>query len=214
MYKVVTEDGVIFCDEITYLNYDNDKVEMAAKEYYNCFNANGNIYAVGDGMPFPKASIAKISLSEVLRPVLENPDILTYISEVAHEMLKNYAPSNPNDVKGIYPAWETLMDSGRAVAVGTITVYIDHLFKCIQEHTPQLDWNPISAPSLWEEIPEEGKGTYDNPMEYNNNMTLENGKYYIQYGVIYRCWRDTGTPVYNDLKDLVGLYVEVASSRS
>lgn len=29
-------------------------------------------------------------------------------------------------------------------------------------------------------------------------------------GVTYLCTRDTGIPVYNPLKDLVGLYVEVA----
>ena len=41
-------------------------------------------------------------------------------------------------------------------------------------------------------------------------MELENGKYYSQDGVTYLCTRDTGIPVYNPLKDLVGIYVEVA----
>jgi hypothetical protein len=41
-------------------------------------------------------------------------------------------------------------------------------------------------------------------------MVLENGKYYSQDGAAYYCWRDTGNPVYHALKDLVGLYVEVA----
>lgn len=34
-------------------------------------------------------------------------------------------------------------------------------------------------------------------------------KYPAQNGVVYRCIRDTVNPVYNDLADLVGLYVEV-----
>jgi hypothetical protein len=42
-------------------------------------------------------------------------------------------------------------------------------------------------------------------------MALENGKYYSQDGVIYYCNRDTVNPVYSALKDLVGLYVEVAN---
>lgn len=49
----------------------------------------------------------------------------------------------------------------------------------------------------------------DNPIPYNNNMELFEGKYYIQNGVTYICIRSTGTAVYNNLADLVGLYVEV-----
>jgi hypothetical protein len=43
-------------------------------------------------------------------------------------------------------------------------------------------------------------------------MALENGKHYEQDGVVYICTRDTVNPVYSALKDLVGLYVEVASN--
>lgn len=42
-------------------------------------------------------------------------------------------------------------------------------------------------------------------------MTLEEGKYYSQDGVTYKCTRSTGQAVYNSLKDLVGIYVEVAA---
>ena len=38
-------------------------------------------------------------------------------------------------------------------------------------------------------------------------MALEAGRYYSQNGVTYLCTRDTGTPVYHNLADLVGLYV-------
>ena len=40
-------------------------------------------------------------------------------------------------------------------------------------------------------------------------MALENGKYYSQDGVTYLCNRDTVNPVYNPLRELVGLYVGV-----
>ena len=40
-------------------------------------------------------------------------------------------------------------------------------------------------------------------------MALEQGKYYIQDGVVYRCIRDTGNPVHHALADLVGVYVEI-----
>lgn len=43
-------------------------------------------------------------------------------------------------------------------------------------------------------------------------LALVSGTYYSQGGVIYRCTRDTGNPVYNALSELVGLYVEVVST--
>lgn len=37
---------------------------------------------------------------------------------------------------------------------------------------------------------------------------MESGKYYNQGGAVYLCTRDTVNPVYSDLADLVGMYVE------
>ncbi len=86
------------------------------------------------------------------------------------------------------------------------------LYRCIQSHTSQTDWAPDVATSLWEQVAEPGQGdTPENPIPYNGNMALVNGKYYSQDGVTYLCIRDTVNPVYNALKDLVGLYVEVYS---
>ena len=88
----------------------------------------------------------------------------------------------------------------------------DRLYKCRQGHKSQAGWEPENAPALWEEIAKPGQGeTPDNPISYNNNMALEKDKYYAQYGVVYVCIRSTGAAVYNDLKDLVGIYVEVVS---
>lgn len=39
-------------------------------------------------------------------------------------------------------------------------------------------------------------------------MQIYINKYYIQNEVIYKCTRDSGTPLSQDLVDLVGLYVE------
>ena len=61
--------------------------------------------------------------------------------------------------------------------------------------------------SLYAVINETNAGTQEDPIPYNGNMTLENGKYYSQDGVIYLCNRDTEIPVYQALKDLVNIYV-------
>lgn len=84
------------------------------------------------------------------------------------------------------------------------------LYKVLQDHVSQEDWKPESTPSLYAEVEKPGEGdTPNHPITYNGNMALINGKYYIQDGIVYRCIRDTVNPVYNALRDLVGLYVEV-----
>lgn len=93
--------------------------------------------------------------------------------------------------------------------VGFKLKYNDKLYKVLQAHTSQAGWTPDAVPAMFTEINEEYAGTKEEPIPYNNNMALENGKYYLQDEVIYLCNRDTINPVYNDLKDLVGLYVEV-----
>lgn len=110
-----------------------------------------------------------------------------------------------------YPEWE----SGKAYTaenscpVGYKVVCAGKLWKLRQEHTSQDNWSPGEAgtESLWEEICEQHDGTKYDPIPYNGNMALENGKYYSQSGKTYLCNRDTGNPVYNALAELVGLYV-------
>lgn len=83
------------------------------------------------------------------------------------------------------------------------------LCRCIQAHTSQDGWEPENAASLWEYINETYAGDQYDPIPYSGNMALESGKYYTQDGVLYKCNRDTGNPVYNALSELVGLYVEI-----
>lgn len=108
----------------------------------------------------------------------------------------------------LFEEWE----AGKDYVIGDRRRRADRLYKCRQSHRSQAGWEPENAPALWEEIAKPGQGeTPDNPIPYNNNMALVEGKYYSQYGVVYVCIRDTGVAVYNDLKDLVGIYVEVVS---
>jgi hypothetical protein len=108
----------------------------------------------------------------------------------------------------LFPAWAV----GLSYTAGERLRYGDKLYRVLQAHTSQADWTPDSTPSLYAEVEKPGQGdTPDDPIPYSGNMELFEGKYYSQDGVTYRCTRSTGIPVYNDLKDLVGLYVEVVS---
>ena len=105
----------------------------------------------------------------------------------------------------LYPHWKVNV----SYDVGTRVQKDGKLWRCIQTHTSLNGWQPENTPALWGQVNEVNAGTITDPIPYEGNMALENGKYYTQDGVIYLCNRDTVNPVYNPLKDLVGLYVEV-----
>lgn len=111
-------------------------------------------------------------------------------------------------VKAIYPQWQEIV--GQTVKLGYKFLYGDVLYKTIQDNLLiQEQYIPgEGTESLYAVIDETHAGTQEDPIPYSGNMALENGKYYSQDGVIYLCNRDTEIPVYQDLKDLVGLYVE------
>jgi hypothetical protein len=115
-----------------------------------------------------------------------------------------------------FPKWGVDFKEGDTVTKGTKFQYEGKLYAVLQDHTILAHYYPsINTASLYVEVtPDyndqgEEMGTLENPIPYEGNMVLENGKYYIQDEVVYLCNRDSGNPVYHALKDLVGLYVEV-----
>ena len=108
----------------------------------------------------------------------------------------------------LFDSWQV----GVNYAEGKRLRYDGTLYRVKQGHTSQSDWTPDIATSLYEEVAEPGQGeSADNPIPYNNNMELFEGKYYSQDGVTYICFRSTGTAVYNDLSALVEIYVRVVT---
>lgn len=112
------------------------------------------------------------------------------------------------EVKSLYPTWESFI--GKQLEKDMKVQYDGKLFKVVQTHTAQQDWYPsISTASLFTEIAE---GTLEDPIPYpaDGNMVIYNGKYYIDNGVIYKCVRDSGIPLYTSLANVVNNYVRVA----
>ena len=108
-------------------------------------------------------------------------------------------------MRAFYPAWA----AGVSYAAGYKVQDNFRLWRCLQAHTSQEGWEPENVPALWEELCETHDGSRYDPIPYHGNMALENGKYYIQDGVVCLCSRDTVNPVYHPLRELVGLYVEM-----
>lgn len=112
--------------------------------------------------------------------------------------------------KDLYPEWATFIN--QKLEVGFKVLYEDKLYKVRQTIEKVLENQPpsVDTAALYEEINETNAGTLEDPIPYNNNMELFEGKYYSQNGVIYKCTRNTEQAVYHDLSALVGIYVEVA----
>jgi hypothetical protein len=115
-------------------------------------------------------------------------------------------------MREFYPTFDELCDRKyTAEEIGYKFQYGDKLYKTRQAKYKFVSHYPpgVGMESLYEVIDETHAGTLDDPIPYSGNMVLEQGKYYMQGGEIYRCTRDTGVPVYNPLAELVGQYVEI-----
>lgn len=114
----------------------------------------------------------------------------------------------------LYPTYEDLVARQyRAENAGYRFQYDGGLWKTLQ---PGYTFDGTYAPgqgteSVYTRIDESHAGTREDPIPYEGNMELMAEKYYIQSGVVYRCTRGTGQPVFHKLSDLVGIYVEVAA---
>lgn len=122
------------------------------------------------------------------------------------------------EVMDWFPKWgiDEGFCEGDSVVKGTKFQHEGKLYAVLQDHTILSHYVPcVDTAALYVEVTpeynEEGEllGTLENPIEYSGNMVLENGKYYVQSGTVYLCNRDTVNPVYHNLSDLIGLYVEL-----
>lgn len=109
------------------------------------------------------------------------------------ELFNRWAPGTE------YPADKRLQHEGE-------------LYRVRQAHRSQAVYPPGSpgTEALYAKVERPGQGDSPaDPIPYEGNLELFEGKYYAQDGVVYRCFRGTGIPVYTRLADLVGIYVEV-----
>lgn len=110
------------------------------------------------------------------------------------------------EVQVLYKQWDKQL--GKQLNVGEYVQHNERLYRVLQHHIAQSTWEPgQGTESLYVVIDVEHAGTFDDPIPFSPNMELFANKYYIQYDVLYVCTRDSGTPIYHDLKDLINIYV-------
>ena len=191
------EDGVEFQGEMISLHTDYD-ILAAYQEQYE--ESSAELQDAEDAMAV--FGLSNKSEAEAMKPAVS----------MAVQRLPD---AEALTVKPLYPVWEDLVKLGtvKTDEVGYKFTYNGDLYKC-RNANPQFQatWIPgIDTAALYTRIDETHAGTIDDPIPYDGNMELVSGLYYSQDGIVYRCTRDTGIPVYHPLKDLVGIYVEVVT---
>ena len=114
-------------------------------------------------------------------------------------------------VKGAYWQWEDLVKARETVKKGYRFRHGNSLWRTEQpEYTFVEHYVPGTTvtESLFSKVDDAHAGTLEDPIPYETNMEIFDGKYYIQYDVVYLCTRSSGQPLYHDLSALVGHYVE------
>lgn len=179
-----------------------------------------NISGVDLSGSSPSAIFEVMPQSEVQRLESAILELSSTINNMYHSVMpletsarfaaETFTDEQALQVKELYTAWGEFI--GKELKSGKRVRYGEKLYKVRQDISEVLENQPpsIDTAALYEEIVENHEGTIDDPIPYNNNMELFEGKYYTQYGVVYECTRNTEQAVYQALADLVGIYVEIA----
>lgn len=124
----------------------------------------------------------------------------------------NLSNTEALSVKEFYPVWSA---DSVPVEKGEKYQFNGHLYEVVQSHTTQSNWSPENQSSLWVEVVEGHAGTLEDPIPYNEElnplwqgMILEEGKYYTQSEIVYKCIRNSEIKLTHNLDALIGTYVE------
>ena len=129
--------------------------------------------------------------------------------QLAQNVAQDFDDEKALTVKSLYPNYTELI--GKQVSIGTKCVWYEKLYKTkIPDYTVTKDLTPgsLGSEAIWECIDEDHEGTYEDPIPYEGNMTLEQGKFYTQNDIIYICTNGSGIAVYDNLEYLVTFVAE------
>lgn len=135
-------------------------------------------------------------------------DVVAKIKNLLRDKVAEQTDEEALENIELFPTWQSRI--GVQVEQGERLYYDDKLYKVQQTHIPQEDWRPDATASLYVQVVADDAGTIDNPIAYDVNTELVEGKYYTEEGVKYLCVRALAQSVWH-LADLVGNYVEVVN---
>lgn len=113
--------------------------------------------------------------------------------------------------KDLYPEWKAGIEITQEMIDNHQNRYRYNnvLYYTNTPHVTQENWKPgIARASIWTAINEGHAGTIEDPIPYDTNMVIYEGKYYIYEGIIYKCIKDSGIPLYNVPESSIGIFFE------
>ena len=149
-----------------------------------------------------KANIQIESLSD-LEEITSNIQEIDKAKEVIKYSINSLDLSNNDTIKykDYLPVWTDYI--GKSLPKDFKFRYNNQLYKTIQavnivlsNHTPDIVY------ALYAIINEEHEGTLEDPIPYQQQMTIEKGKYYSQYGVVYIAIQNMPTGMPYDLNQI------------
>ena len=114
----------------------------------------------------------------------------------------------------LFPKWEALVKAGKTVDRGFRFQHSNKLYRTEQERYTFVEHyvpGSTGTESLFSLVDESHAGSKEDPIPFEKNMEIYDGLYYTQNGVLYRCFRSSGQPLYHDHSLLVDSYVEVVA---
>ena len=94
-------------------------------------------------------------------------EIRTSIDSVTVALADADAAKNPM----LFLPWE----ADTKYVVGDRRRYDGKVYKCLQAHTSQADWEPPAVPALWVVVNVSSPGTIDDPIQASRGMEYEYG---------------------------------------
>lgn len=192
---VLHEEYVKNIDEFNVLT----RYEFDSPEFTELMNSEE--WTHGEDYVQPNEDYAKIKAMQILT---------ARITKEINTM--NLSNTEALSVKEFYPVWN---ENSLSINKGDKYQHNGKLYEADQAHTIEANFSPDRMSSIWHVVVEDHDGTLEDPIPYNEElnplwqgMILEEGKYYTQSGTVYKCTRDSGIKLTQNLADLVGHYVE------
>lgn len=192
---VLHEEYVKNIDEFNVLT----RYELDSQEFTDLMNSEA--WTHGEDYQQPNEDYAKIKAMQILT---------ARITKEINTM--NLSNTEALSVKEFYPVWN---ENSLSINKGDKYQHNGKLYEADQAHTSEANFSPDRMSSIWHVVVEDHDGTLEDPIPYNEElnplwqgMILEEGKYYTQSGTVYKCTRDSGIKLTQNLADLVGHYVE------
>lgn len=192
---VLHEEYVKNIDEFNVLT----RYEFDSQEFTDLMNSEA--WTHGEDYQQPNEDYSKIKAMQILT---------ARITKEINTM--NLSNTEALSVKEFYPVWN---ENSLSINKGDKYQHNGKLYEADQAHTSEANFSPDRMSSIWHVVVEDHDGTLEDPIPYNEElnplwqgMILEEGKYYTQSGTVYKCTRDSGIKLTQNLADLVGHYVE------